>query len=143
MSNPAQLEKILYTANATATNREGRVKSSDGNLDVALSIPKGLGGPGGSGTNPEQLFAGGYAACFGSALAHVARAKNIKTGPVHIHATVNIGPVGQGFGLSAELVAEIPELPRDQAQALLEAAHQVCPYSNATRGNIEVKISLA
>jgi len=108
-----------------------------------LSIPKGLGGPGGSGTNPEQLFAGGYAACFGSALAFVAKAKNIKTGPVHISATVNIGPAGQGFGLSADLVAEIPELARDQAEALLQAAHQVCPYSNATRGNIEVNIRLA
>ena|SRR5947209_5121305 len=143
MSNPVHLEKILYTASASATNREGRVTSSDGNLDVALSLPKGLGGPGGSGTNPEQLFAGGYAACFGSALAFVAKSKNIKTGPVRIAATVNIGPAGQGFGLSAELVAEIPELPRDQAEALLQAAHQVCPYSNATRGNIEVTIRLA
>ncbi|WP_394828777.1 organic hydroperoxide resistance protein [Pendulispora albinea] len=142
MSNPAKLEKVLYTATASAVNREGRVSSSDGNLDVQLSVPKGLGGPGGSGTNPEQLFAAGYSACFGSALAHVAKAKGIKTGPVTITATVNIGPVGAGFGLSAELVAAIPELARDQAQALLEAAHQVCPYSNATRGNIEVAIRL-
>jgi len=143
MSNPVHLDKVLYTAAATAVNREGRVKSSDGNLDVVLSIPQGLGGPGGPGTNPEQLFAAGYSACFGSALAHVAKAKSIKTGPVHITATVNIGPVGAAFGLSAEIVATIPELPRDQAEALVQAAHQVCPYSNATRGNIEVSIRLA
>jgi len=143
MSNPAHLEKVLYTATASASNREGRVTSSDGNLDLSLSLPKGLGGPGGNGTNPEQLFAGGYSACFGSALAVVAKSKNIKTGPVKVTATVNIGPAGSGFGLSAELVAEIPELPREQAEALLQAAHQVCPYSNATRGNIEVSIRLA
>ncbi|WP_394850370.1 Ohr family peroxiredoxin [Pendulispora brunnea] len=143
MSNPVHIEKVLYTATASASNREGKVTSSDGNLDVQLSLPKSLGGPGGNGTNPEQLFAGGYAACFGSALAFVAKSKGIKTGPVKITAKVDIGAVGQGFGLAAELTAEIPELPREQAQALLEAAHQVCPYSNATRGNIEVALRLA
>ncbi|MDF2693787.1 MAG: Organic hydroperoxide resistance protein [Labilithrix sp.] len=142
--SPAVLEKPLYTATATATaGREGRAKTDDGVLDVALVPPKGLGGSGVGGTNPEQLFAAGYAACFGSAVAHVARAQKIKPGPVSITAKVSIGQVGQGFGLAVELLASIPELPRDQATALLEAAHQVCPYSNATRGNIVVDIRLA
>lgn len=141
---PIVLEKRLYTAQATATGgREGRAKSDDGVLDVALVPPKALGGAGIGGTNPEQLFAAGYAACFGSALGHVARAQKIKTGPVQVTAKVSIGPVGQGFGLAAELEVSVPELPREQAQALVDAAHQVCPYSNATRGNIEVVVRLA
>ncbi|WNG18875.1 organic hydroperoxide resistance protein [Cystobacter fuscus] len=140
---PVALEKRLYTAVATATSgREGRAKTDDGLLDVALAPPRALGGNG-NGTNPEQLFAAGYAACFGSALGHVARAKKITTGPVSITANVTIGSVGQGFGLAVELTASIPELPRDQAEALLHAAHQVCPYSNATRGNIAVDLRLA
>ena len=140
---PVALEKRLYTANATATSgREGRAKTDDGLLDVALAPPKALGGNG-AGTNPEQLFAAGYAACFGGALSHVARAKKVTTGPVSITAKVTIGPVGQGFGLAVELLASIPELPRDQAEQLVHAAHQVCPYSNATRGNIEVDVRLA
>jgi Ohr subfamily peroxiredoxin len=141
---PTVLEKRLYTATATATSgRDGRVKSDDGNLDVAVVPPRALGGSGAPGTNPEQLFAGGYSACFGSALSHVARAQKITTGPVTITANVTIGPVGKGFGLAVELVANIPELPRDQAEALLRAAHEVCPYSNATRGNIVVDVRLA
>lgn len=141
--SPVVLEKRLYTAVATATaGREGRARSDDGLLDVALAPPRALGGNG-AGTNPEQLFAAGYAACFGSALGHVARAKKITTGPVSITAQVTIGPVGQGFGLAVELVASIPELPREQAEALLRAAHEVCPYSNATRGNIAVDVRLA
>ena len=145
MSNsPTILEKRLYTATATATSgRDGRAATSDGRLDVALSPPRELGGSGAPGTNPEQLFAAGYAACFGSALGHVARAQKVKTGPVSITANVTIGPVGQGFGLAVELVASLPELPREQAEALLQAAHQVCPYSNATRGNIVVDLRLA
>ncbi len=140
----AILEKHLYTATATATSgRDGRVKSDDGNLDVAVVPPKAMGGSGAPGTNPEQLFAGGYAACFGSALGHVARLQKITTGPVSITANVAIGPVGKGFGLAVELVASIPELPRPQAEALLQAAHEVCPYSNATRGNIAVDLRLA
>src|SRR5262245_37004928 len=145
MSNtPAILDKRLYTASATATGgRDGRVRSDDGTLDLAVSTPKSLGGPGLAGaTNPEQLFAAGYAACFGSAVAHVARARKIATGPVSISASVTLGPVGQRFGLAVELVASIPELPPDQAQALVEAAHQVCPYSNATRDNIVVDVKL-
>ncbi len=137
------LEKRLYTASATASNgRDGRVKSDDGNLDLAVVPPKAMGGSGAPGTNPEQLFAAGYSACFGSAFAHVARQQKIVTGPVSITAHVSIGPVGAGFGLAVELVAHAPELPREQAEALLQAAHQVCPYSNATRGNIAVDIKL-
>ena len=140
---PVALEKRLYTAVATATaGRDGRAKTDDGLLDVALAAPRALGGNG-AGTNPEQLFAAGYSACFGSALGHVARAKKITTGPVSITAHVTIGPVGQGFGLAVELVASIPEMPREQAEQLLQAAHQVCPYSNATRGNIAVDVRLA
>lgn len=140
MTTPASPTPVLYTAHATAYGgREGRVASDDGILDVQVVPPKGLGGKGGA-TNPEQLFAAGYSACFGSALAHVARAQKITTGPVQITAHVSIGPVGAGFGLSVELEAALPELPRDQAEALVNAAHQVCPYSNATRGNIPVSI---
>jgi lipoyl-dependent peroxiredoxin len=141
--SPTILEKRLYTATATATaGRDGRVKSDDGNLDVALVPPRALGGSGAAGTNPEQLFAAGYSACFGSALGHVARAQKVTTGPVSITANVTIGPVGQAFGLAVELIADIPELPRPQAEALLQAAHKVCPYSNATRGNIVVDVRL-
>ena len=143
MSEPKVLEKRLYTAVASATNgREGRIKSDDGTLDLPVSPPKARGGNG-AGTNPEQLFAAGYSACFGSAFSHVARLQKIKTGPVTITAHVTIGTVGEAFGLAVELVAEAPELPREQAEALLRAAHQVCPYSNATRGNIVVDLRLA
>lgn len=137
------LEKVLYTATATAVGgREGRITTDDGMLDLALVPPKGLGGQGG-GTNPEQLFASGYAACFGSAVSHIARAQKIHTGPVGVTAKVAIGPVGKAFGLAVELSVSLPELPRDQAEALVKAAHEVCPYSNATRGNIDVKVSVA
>jgi Ohr subfamily peroxiredoxin len=140
---PIVLEKKLYTASATASaGRDGRIKSSDGQLDLAVAPPPGLGGNG-QGTNPEQLFAAGYAACFGSAVLHVARAQKLRSGPVQVSANVSIGPAGAGFGLAVELVVAIPELPPEQAQALVEAAHQVCPYSNATRGNIAVDIRLA
>ncbi len=143
MSTPQVPEKILYTAVATATSgRDGRAKSDDGKLDVALSPPPSLGGSG-AGTNPEQLFAAGYSACFGSAVMHVARSQKINAGPVSITAHVSLGPVGVGFGLKVALVASLPELPRDQAEALVQAAHQVCPYSNATRGNIQVDVSVA
>jgi osmotically inducible protein OsmC len=144
MSTPIVLEKRLYTAVATATSgREGRVKSDDGVLDLQVVPPKALGGGGGTGTNPEQLFAAGYAACFGSAVIHVARAQKLKSGPVEITANVTIGPAGAGFGLAVELIASIPELPREQAEALVKSAHQVCPYSNATRGNIAVDLRVA
>ena len=138
------LEKVLYTATATAVGgREGRVTTDDGQLDLTLVPPKGLGGAGGGGTNPEQLFASGYAACFGSAVAHIARVQKIHTGPVRVTAHVSIGPVAKAFGLAVELVVDLPELARDQAESLIKAAHEVCPYSNATRGNIDVKVWLA
>lgn len=141
--SPAILEKRLYTAIATATSgREGRAKTDDGLLDVSLTPPKALGGSG-TGTNPEQLFAAGYAACFGSAAAHVARAQKLVTGPIHVTAQVSLGTVGQAFGLAVVLEVSIPELARDKAEALVQQAHQVCPYSNATRGNIEVEVRLA
>jgi lipoyl-dependent peroxiredoxin len=136
----------LYTATATATaGRAGKVSSDDGVLAHDLSVPKGLGGPGGTGTNPEQLFAAGYSACFGGALGLVAGQKKIKTGPVHITAKVTIGKTDAGgFGLAVALVGEFPELAdKAVAQELMEAAHQVCPYSNATRNNIEVTVSVA
>jgi lipoyl-dependent peroxiredoxin len=144
MSNPAILEKRIYTATATATSgRDGKVKSDDGTLDLSLVPPREMGGSGAPGTNPEQLFAAGYSACFGSALSVVARMQKVTTGPVSITARVSIGQVGGGYGLAVELTAHIPELPRDQAEKLLHAAHQVCPYSNATRGNIVVDLRLA
>lgn len=145
MTPTASLAKVLYTATATATaGREGRAKTDDGKLDLALALPPGLGGNG-NGTNPEQLFAAGYAACFGSAVALVAKQKQLKPGAVAITAQVSIGPLaeGVGFGLKVALSASIPDLSREEGLALLEAAHQVCPYSNATRGNIQVDISLA
>jgi len=135
--------EALYTAVAVATGgREGRVKSDDGVIDLGLVMPKGLGGPGVGGTNPEQLFASGYAACFGSAVGFVARAQKLKTGPVQITAHVSIGKVGEGFGLAVELRGHFSELSREQAEALMETAHKVCPYSNATRGNIEVRLTV-
>ena len=134
----------LYTATATATGgREGRVRTDEGTLDLALSMPKGLGGNGAAGTNPEQLFAAGYSACFGSALALVARKMGVQTGPVQVTAKVSIGAKGAGFGLAVALQGHMPELPREKAEALMKAAHEVCPYSNATRGNIEVSLSVA
>jgi len=137
------LEKVLYTATATATGgRDGRVLTDDNIIDLALVPPKGLGGQGG-GANPEQLFAAGYSACFGSAVGHIARMQKIKTGPVKVTAKVSIGPVGAAFGLAVELLVDIPEVSREQAEALMPAAHEVCPYSNATRGNIDVKLQLA
>ena len=144
MSNtPAILDKRLYTAVATATGgRDGRARSDDGTLDLAIVPPKALGGSG-AGTNPEQLFAAGYAACFGSAIAAVARLKKVTTGPVSVTTKVTLGSIGQGYGLAVELEASLPQLPRDQAEALVAAAHQVCPYSNATRGNIVVDVKLA
>jgi lipoyl-dependent peroxiredoxin len=141
-NTPATLDKRLYTATATATGgRDGRAKTDDGTLDLALVPPKSLGGSG-TGTNPEQLFAAGYAACFGSAIAAVARIQKITTGPISVTTKVTLGSVGQGYGLAVELEASLPQMPREQAEALVTAAHQVCPYSNATRGNIVVDVKL-
>ena len=138
------LDKVLYTAHATATGgREGSAKSSDGALDVRLSTPKELGGAGGPGTNPEQLFAAGYSACFIGAMKAVAgKMKLSLPADVSIAADVGIGPIPAGFGIQATLNISLPGLDRDTAEKLVAAAHQVCPYSNATRGNIEVTILL-
>ena len=134
----------LYTATATSVGgREGHVKSDDGTLDMKLTVPKGLGGPGGAGSNPEQLFAAGYAACFTGALGLVARNQGVKPGPHTITAKVHIGKDATSFGLAVELHGKFDELPREQAEALMKAAHEVCPYSKATRGNVDVKLVVA
>lgn len=135
-----QLDKVIYTARTHTTGgREGGSRSDDGRLDVKLSPP----GMGGSGTNPEQLFAAGYSACFLSALKAVAgRAKLTLPGEVAIHAEVDLGPVPGAYGIAARLNVSLPGMDRAAAQALLDAAHKVCPYSNATRGNIDVRINL-
>lgn len=138
--------QALYTAQASATGgRIGRAVSSDNSFDLELSTPKQLGGPGGSGTNPEQLFAAGYAACFLSALKLVARMQKIAVGDdASVTADVGIGSNGQGgYALSAKLVVSLPGVAAEQAQALVNKAHEVCPYSNATRGNMPVELSLA
>ncbi|WP_369941227.1 organic hydroperoxide resistance protein [Xanthomonas medicagonis] len=138
----ASPEKILYTAHATATGgREGRAVSSDKALDVKLSTPRELGGAGGDGTNPEQLFAAGYSACFiGAMKAVAAQGKQKLPGEVSIEGSVGIGQIPGGFGIAVELRISVPGMPREELQALVEKAHQVCPYSNATRGNIDVNL---
>ena len=139
------LEKVLYTAQATATGgRDGRSESSDGRLTLKLSVPKGLGGDDGPGTNPEQLFAAGYSACFIGALKFVAGQKKISL-PADVKATadVGIGPIATGFGIQVALKISIPGMDAAKAQELVDAAHIVCPYSNATRGNIDVKLVVA
>lgn len=138
--------QILYKAQATATGgREGRAVTSDNKLDAKLSTPKELGGAGGDGTNPEQLFAAGYSACFLSALKFVsAHAKVALPADAAVTAEVGIGPNGiGGFGLAADLRVSLPGLDSDIARGLVNKAHEVCPYSNATRGNIEVSVALA
>jgi osmotically inducible protein OsmC len=132
----------LYTATATAHGgREGKVQTDDGQVSHALAMPTALGGKGGAGTNPEQLFASGFAACFESALRLVARMQRKPLKDATITAKVTIGKTDDGgFGLAAELHGHLEGVSRDEAQALMEAAHQVCPYSKATRGNIEVKL---
>jgi Ohr subfamily peroxiredoxin len=135
---------VLYTATAHATGdgRNGHATSDDGILDLDLRIPKAMGGPGGA-TNPEQLFAAGYAACFHSALKVVAGRQHADVTGSEVSASVGIGTIpGGGFGLQVELDVSIPTLDHDAAMALVEQAHQVCPYSNATRGNIEVTLTV-
>lgn len=138
------LDKVLYTAHATSTGgREGSSRSSDGALEVRLSTPKELGGAGGPGTNPEQLFAAGYSACFIGAMKAVAAKQKIQLPQdVSIAADVGIGPIPTGFGIQATLNISLPGMDRAAAQALVDAAHQVCPYSNATRGNIDVTLNI-
>jgi lipoyl-dependent peroxiredoxin len=136
-------DKVLYTAEATSTGdgRNGHVKSSDGRLDFDLAMPPALGGNG-EGTNPEQLFAAGYSACFHSALRGVSRRAGVEAGDSTVTAQVGIGPEGEAFGLVVTLVIHIPGLDREKARELAEAAHQVCPYSRATRGNVSVELRL-
>ncbi|MGE6461904.1 organic hydroperoxide resistance protein [Pseudoalteromonas tetraodonis] len=138
------LQNVAYTAKATATGgREGVAKSDDGRLNVNLSTPKGLGGDDGQGTNPEQLFAAGYAACFIGALKFVAGSEKIALpSDTYINSKVSIGAIDAGFGIAVKLAVSLGDMDKAAAQALVEKAHQVCPYSNATRGNIEVELSV-
>lgn len=140
---PNILEKVVYTAKAHTTGgRDGRSTTDDGILDVKLSPPKAMGGAGGA-TNPEQLFAAGYSACFMGAIKHVASMKKVAVpADASIDAEVDIGPIPQGFGIAARLAISLPGLDRAVAQDLLDTAHKVCPYSNATRGNIVVDLRL-
>lgn len=138
------LQSIAYTAKATATGgREGTAKTEDGRLDVALSTPKALGGDDGQGTNPEQLFAAGYAACFIGALKLVASKEKVALPQdTQIHSEVSIGPIESGFGIAVKLAISAGDLDKDTVRELVDKAHEVCPYSNATRGNIAVELSV-
>jgi len=140
----AIINKVLYRAQATATGgRDGRAVSSDGVLDIALGTPKELGGAGGAVTNPEQLFAAGYSACFLGAMKFVAsRDKLAIPKDVSVEGNVGIGQIPTGFGIEVELKISLPGLDREQAQVLVDKAHIVCPYSNATRGNIDVTLTI-
>ena len=135
----------LYTAKATSTGtgRAGQVRSDDEVLALDLAVPKGLGGPGGTGTNPEQLFAAGYAACFHSALLGVARGEKLRLSDSSVTAEVGIGRTDEGYGLSVVLEVSVPGVDPETAGKLVDAAHRMCPYSNATRGNIDVELRVA
>ncbi|WP_293388808.1 organic hydroperoxide resistance protein [Nevskia sp.] len=138
-------DKVVYTAHAHATGgRDGHAVTDDGVLDVKLVVPKEMGGPGVGGTNPEQLFAAGYSACFLGALKFVA-GKSKKTLPAdtQVAAAIGIGPTATGFAITAELTVTIPGLDAAEAKTLVDAAHIVCPYSNATRGNVDVQLKIA
>jgi osmotically inducible protein OsmC len=137
---------VKYKTSATATGgREGSARSEDGKFEAKLSSPKELGGAGGDGTNPEQLFAAGYSACFIGALKAAGAQMKVKVpADTKVTATVGIGPRSEGgFGITADLLVDLPGLDREEAQKLMDAAHQVCPYSNATRGNVDVGLTLA
>jgi lipoyl-dependent peroxiredoxin len=137
-------EKVLYETKVTATGgRDGKAASADGLLSVSLVLPKSLGGPGVGGTNPEQLFAAGYAACFLGAVRLVARTRKIvPTAEPSVTAKVAMGPVPVGYALAVELLVSLPGLEKSVAEEVVAGAHERCPYSNATRGNIEVKLSV-
>jgi Ohr subfamily peroxiredoxin len=132
---------IIYTAEALATGdgRNGHARTTDGKLDITLAIPQEMGGSG-AGTNPEQLFAAGYAACFQGALGVAGRRSKVDTSGSIVTCQVSIGPVGQAFGLAVTLDVEIPGVDEATCQKLADEAHEVCPYSNATRGNIDVQV---
>ena len=136
---------VLYRTSATATGgRDGRAQTTDGSFEVKLATPKELGGAGGPGNNPEQLFASGYAACFIGAMKFVASQGGPKVpADASVTSTVGIGPRSAGgFGLDIDLAVSLPGLARNEAEALVEKAHQVCPYSNATRGNVDVRLKV-
>ncbi|EWY41901.1 Organic hydroperoxide resistance protein [Skermanella stibiiresistens SB22] len=136
---------VKYTAEATATGgRDGRASTTDGTFEVKLATPKELGGQGGEGNNPEQLFAAGYAACFIGAMKVVAAQEKVKVpAETSVTANVGIGPRSEGgFGLDVALRISLPGLDRAQAESIVEKAHQVCPYSNATRGNVDVRLTV-
>jgi Ohr subfamily peroxiredoxin len=137
------LDKVLYTAHATSTGgRDGKSATSDGQVSVQLALPKEMGGNG-AGTNPEQLFAMGYSACFIGAMKFVAGQQKVALpADTSITADVGIGPIPAGFGIQVTLNISVPNLPRDTVEAVVKAAHQVCPYSNATRGNIDVTLNV-
>ena len=133
-------EKIVYTARATVTGgRQGRATSEDGVLDLSLTAPKEMGGPG-TGTNPEQLFAVGYGACFQGALGMVAKGHGVDASGSTLDIAVGFGPEGDSYAITADIVATIPGVDDATAQELVEAAHAVCPYSKATRGNVPVTV---
>ncbi|POP45673.1 organic hydroperoxide resistance protein [Superficieibacter electus] len=138
------LEKVIYTAKAKATGgRDGRATSSDGFLDVKLGVPKEMGGAGAEATNPEQLFAAGYSACFLGAMKFVAgRDKIAIPKEAFVEGEVGIGPLPTGFGIEATLTIHLPGMDQAEAKKLVDAAHIVCPYSNATRGNIDVTLNI-
>ena len=137
-------EKILYQATMTATGgRDGQASAPDGSLSLALSVPRGLGGPGGDGTNPEQLFAAGYAACFLGAVKLVGRQRKIALPEsASVTATVGIGAVAVGYALAVDLAVFLPGIDADTAREIVEGAHQRCPYSHATRGNVAVTLTV-
>ncbi len=137
---------VKYSTTATATGgRDGHARSDDGRVDVALSTPKELGGAGGEGSNPEQLFAAGYSACFIGALKVAGQQLKVKLpDDLTVSAKVGIGPRSEGgFGITTDLTVTLPGIERAQAEQLVETAHQICPYSNATRGNVDVGLTLA
>lgn len=138
-----KVEKVVYTAQATSTGgRDGASRTPDGMLDLKLAVPKEMGG-GGGGVNPEQLFAAGYSACFLGAMKYVAGQKKIQLPPeTKIDARVGIGPIPNGFGIKVDMDIAIPGMDRKQAEELVQAAHVVCPYSNATRGNVDVGLNV-
>lgn len=141
----AKIEKVLYRAEATVTGgRDGRAVSSDKVLDLKLTTPQALGGAGGEGTNPEQLFAAGYSACFIGAMKAVAAQDKVKLPEATaIVGDVGIGQIPGGFGIEVTLNIQLPGMDESQANELVEKAHQVCPYSNATRGNIDVTLNVS
>lgn len=138
------LSKIMYSTTVTVTGgRDGEAVSGDGNLKVKLGMPKEMGGAGGAATNPEQLFAAGYAACFLSAMKMLAGKKKIAISPnPSIVAAVDLGATGEKLGLQVALTVKLPGMDKAEAEKLVELAHQTCPYSNATRGNIDVKLTV-